>query len=137
MLFLIEHRTLGRRPCLMTKLLVMFVALFYGFMSHASIVSTSHAPANWSGHDNAPLLAAQSGDHDHSHDDPQTGDRSAGHQHGNHATDHSHDKSNLPRSDDTHAAMKLPDIWGTAPRTPAYPEPCFSFERPPKFPLMS
>ncbi len=88
-------------------------------------------------HDNAPLLAAQSGDHGHSHDDPQADDdRSAGHQHGNHTTDHSHDKSNLPRSG-VHAAMKLPDIWGTAPRTLAYSEPYFSFERPPKSLLMS
>ena len=137
MIFLIEYRTLGRRPHLMMKLLVVLVALFYGFMSHASIVSTSHDPANWSGHDNAQLLAAQSGDHGHSHDDPQADDdRSAGHQHGNHTTDHSHDKSNLPRSG-VHAAMKLPDIWGTAPRTLAYSEPYFSFERPPKSLLMS
>lgn len=114
----------------------MLIALLYALMSHASMVSTSHNPANWPGHDNAPLLAAQSGDHGHSHDDPRADDRSAGHQHGNHIPDHSHDKSNLPHGD-THVVAGLPDIWATTPPALAYPEPCFSFERPPKSFLIS
>jgi len=136
MIFLFKYRILGFRPLPMKVLLAVLVALFYLLMSHASIVSTSHDPVSWSGHDNAALLAAQSGDHGHSHDDPQTDHHSAGHQHGNHTPDHSHDKSNLP-PDEARAAVKLREIWGAVPRTLAYPEPCFSFERPPKTLLMS
>jgi hypothetical protein len=133
---LIEHRSPDRHTPPGTRLLIVLAALCYALMSQASIVSTSHDPAHRSGHDNATLLAAHTGDDGHSHDDPQTDDRSAGHQHGGHTTDHSHDKPNLPRSDIL-AVVRLPDIWGAAPRAPACPESCLSIERPPESLLTS
>jgi len=135
MICLKAHRFPIRSTPFAVRLLVVLVTLFYGLMAHANIISTSHNPPNWSGHDNSVHLSGQSGDHGHSHDAPETDDRNASHQHENHAFDHSHDKSNLPPSD-SHVVVKLPDMWAMAPQVIGYPEPCFSFERPPKSLLM-
>lgn len=116
----------------MTGLLLVLVVLVNDWASYANRVSTSHDPATWSGHDDAPLLATQFGEHDHSHDESQSDDdRSAGHQHGHHTADHSHDTSNLPDSE-THTVVMLSEAWVVASPIVAYPAPCFCLERPPK-----
>lgn len=136
-----------RSASALARLVLVLVALAYGWGSFANLVSTAHDPARWAGHDNAPLLAAQSAahdhDHDHHHDDdaPETdvpqsdapqGDAPQGdHQHGHHGADHSHDKSALARTE-TRAVLSLPEAWDAASPLPAYPAPCFAFERPPK-----
>ncbi len=136
MVFSPQFQAFRRRTPVIARLLVVLVALVYGWASYANIVSTSHDPATWLGHDDAPLLAAQSGGHDHDHDGSEPDDRSTGHQHGHHAADHSHDKPNLSGSE-THAVLKLSDAWVTAPQVLAYPAPCYSFERPPRSLSMS
>lgn len=136
MYFLQEFRTLCCRMPLMARLMILLFELIHGWASYANIVSTSHDPATWSGHDDAPLLAAQSAGHEHSHDEPEVDDCKTGHQHGHHAADHSHDKPNLQGSN-TPAVVKLQNSWGVTLQTLAYPAPCFSFERPPKSLSMS
>lgn len=115
---------------LLAKFLVVLVMLFHSWGSYASISSSSHDPENWSAH-NSALFEAGPEHHEHSHDDPDSQDRSAGHQHAHNAADHSHEKSSLPRN--VAAASGSPkDVWGTALRVPIHPAPCFAFERPPK-----
>ncbi len=117
----------------MARLLVLMLALLHGWGGIANAASTSHDMAAWSGHDNATLLASQSGghDHDHNHDGPEVDGDNNGHQHGHHAADHSHDKPNLS-GDKTLAVVKLQQCWRLSLAALAYPAPCFSFERPPK-----
>ncbi len=119
-----------QRNTLLAKFLVVLVMLFHSWGSYANISSSSHDPANWSGH-NSTMLEAGPEHHEHNHDDPDSQDRSAGHQHVHNAADHSHDKSNLPRNA---AVVSTPqkDVWGTALRVPIHPAPYFVFERPPK-----
>lgn len=123
------------RASLGVRLLALLVALSYGWMAHANIVSTSHDPVRGSGHDSAQILAAQSGGHGHSHDNSETDDRNAGHQDGHQATDHSHDKPGVSFGY-FHAVRSLPDIWSAAPPVHIHSAPCFCIERPPKFPPM-
>lgn len=131
-----------RSASALVRLVVVLVALAYGWGSFATVISTAHDPARWAGHDNAPLLAAQSAAHDHDHDHhhdhdapetyaPQSDAPQGDHQHGHHGADHSHDKSAVPRTE-TRAVVSLPESWDAAPLLPAYPAPCFAFERPPK-----
>jgi hypothetical protein len=130
-----RHSSYRSRTAL-TKFFVVLVALFYGYMAHATVVSTSHDPASWSGHNNALLLAAGSSDHSHDHDSQPMDDHGTEHQHGQHTSDHSHDKSNLPSSDSS-TIDRLPMIWDKPAQSTTYPEPYFFFERPPKYLPMS
>lgn len=118
------------RNTLLAKFLVVLVMLFHSWGSYANISSSSHDPANWSVH-NSTLLEAGPEHHEHSHDDPDSQDRSAGHQHVHNAADHSHDKSNLPRNI-VLTPVTPKDVWGTALRVPIHPAPYSAFERPPK-----
>lgn len=120
------------RTTLTVRFLALLVALSYGWMAHANIASTSHDPVRGSGHDSVQVLAAQPGGHGHSHDNSETDDRSAGHQDGHQASDHSHDKPGVPFSN-FYAETSLPDIWSAAPLAPIHSAPCFCIERPPKF----
>lgn len=115
---------------LLAKFLVVLMMLFHSWGSYANISSSSHDPANWSGH-NSALFETGTEDHEHSHDHPDSQDRSAGHQHVHNAADHSHDKSNLPRNV-VLASVPPKDGWGTALPVPIHPAPYFVFERPPK-----
>lgn len=135
MTLFLEFRALHRRATLAVRLLAMLVALSYGWMAHANIVSTSHDPVHGSSHDSAQFLAAQPGGHEHSHERSETDDRSTGHQNGHQATDHSHDKPSVSFSY-LHAVTSLPDIWSAAPKVLVPTAPCFCIERPPKFPPM-
>ena len=120
------------RQCkaLLAKFLVVLVMLFHSWGAYANISSSSHDPEKWFGY-NSALLEAGPEHHEHSHDDPDSQDRSAGHQHVHNAADHSHDKSNLPRNAALASAPQK-DVWSTALRVPIHPAPCFAFERPPK-----
>jgi hypothetical protein len=115
------------------RLLAALIALLYVWMTLSNVVSTSHDPAKWDGHEHAVIFAAQSSDggHSHIHDDPLTDDRNSANWHGQHTADHSHDKPNLQRSH-VHVVVKVPRMWTSVQRCSDYPEPCFSFERPPK-----
>jgi hypothetical protein len=114
---------------------LLLVALLYGWMAHSSLVSSAHDPASWAGHERAAIFAAQSGDHEHGHEhdhhDPATDGHDPAGAHGQHTADHSHDKPNFKRSHHQ-TVVKPPRIWISLPHCPNYPEPCFSFERPPK-----
>ena len=134
-LFRVPQAFLSRMP-FMARLLVLMLALLHVCSGIANMASTSHDMATWSGHDNATLLASQSGGHDHNHDEPEVDDGSNGHQHGHHAADHSHDKPNLS-GDNTLAVVRLEQSWRISLAALAYPAPCFSFERPPKALSMS
>ena len=90
--------------------LALLVALAYGWMAHANIVSTSHDPLRGSGHDSEQILVAQPGGLEHSHDNSETDDHSTEHQNGHQATDHSHDKPSVLFSY-FHAVTTLSDIW--------------------------
>jgi len=116
---------------MVARLLVFLLVLLYGGMAHANVVSTSHDPMSWAGHDNARVLAAQSGDHGHSHADDAADAHGTGHEHGQHTADHSHDKTNLPQRD-FNVVMEFPALWDRAAQNRPYAEPYFSFERPPK-----
>jgi hypothetical protein len=136
MTLFLESRVSHRRTTLAVRVLAMLVALSYGWMAHANIVSTSHDPVRGSGHNSAQFLAAQPGGHGHSHDHSEIDDRSAGqqrtgHQNGHQATDHSHDKPGVSFSN-FHAVTILPDVWSAAPQVPICPAPSFCIERPPK-----
>jgi len=122
------------RATLAARLLALFVALAYGWMAHANIVSTSHDPLRASGH-GVQIVAGQPDGHGHSHDSSTTGDHSTQHQNGHQATDHSHDKPSVSFSY-LHAVTSLPDIWSAAPKVLVPTAPCFCIERPPKFPPM-
>jgi hypothetical protein len=116
-------------------LLVVLLALSQSWLSYASIFSSSHNPASWTGLDSAKSEAKSDVDvHDNRHDDAGTNNQSAGHQPEHNASDHSHDNPDLQRSV-VHVSVKSTDDWVT-PRTPAYPVPYFAFERPPKYPSM-
>jgi ABC-type nickel/cobalt efflux system permease component RcnA len=114
---------------LLAKFLVVLVMLFHSWGAYANISSSSHDPANWSGHHST--LEAGPEHHEHSHDDPDPQDHGAGHQHVHNAADHSHEKSSLPRNVAA-ASATLKEVWSTVLRVPIHPAPCFAFERPPK-----
>lgn len=119
---------------------VLLVALLYAWMAHSNLISTSHDPTSWAGHEHAAILAAQSGDdghrHAHSHDNPAANDHDPANPHEQHMADHNHDKPNLKRGHHQ-AVVKPPRIWTAIPHRSNYPEPCFAFERPPKHPLQA
>ncbi|MBX9906198.1 MAG: hypothetical protein K2Y31_17780 [Burkholderiales bacterium] len=118
------------RKTLLAKFLVVLVMLFHSWGSYANISSSSHDPANRSAHYSAPFEAGPE-HNEHSHDDPDSSDQSAGHQHVHNAADHSHDKSNLPLNIAL-ASTPPQDVWGTALPVPVHPAPYFVFERLPK-----
>jgi ABC-type nickel/cobalt efflux system permease component RcnA len=122
------HISLRRGRSMVTRIFIVLIALFYGYMAYANVVSTSHDPT---GHDNAQLAASDAGGHDHDHDTHSNEGGGAGHQHGQHTSDHSHDKSNLPNNA-SNTLVKIPVTWNKSAQTSGYPEPCFFFERPPK-----
>ena len=95
MTLFLESCVFRHRTALAVRLLALLVALAYGWMAHANIVSTSHDPLRGSGHDSEQILVAQSGGHEHSHDNSETDDHSTEHQNGHQATDHSHDKPSV------------------------------------------
>ncbi len=123
-------RGCNRRAPLLARLLIVLVALFHGWGSYASVVSSSHDPIFRSHGGGAPLAALSSG-HDHGHDESATeygdSESSSGHD----AADHSHDKPDLRRSDGC-AVVTPADDWGVAHHVPPYPAPMFEFDRPPK-----
>ena len=126
MVFLSELRAYRRRAPFAARCLLVLMAGFYGVMSYANIVSTSHNPALGVGHDATSLLAMHAGGHDHAHDEPEHDGSRLGH----HDADHSHDTPNLLGCA-TPTALKAHDSWNSDPQVLAYPAPCFSFERPP------
>ena len=106
----------------------MFIAVFYALMSYANIVSISHMPASGTGHDNASIVALHAGGHDHSDAESEPAGKRLGH----HGADHSHDTPNL-LSSPIPSVVKFKNVWLAAYLVQAYPSPCFSFERPPRY----
>ncbi len=132
MAFLSELRTCHRRTHVVVRFLLVLMAVFYGLMSYANLVSTSHEPANGVGHDSQSIVATHAGGHDHFNDEPDYDGSRLGH----HDADHSHDTPNLLRRD-TSTALKSQEVWDTDLQALVYPTPYFSFERPPRLLPMS
>ena len=109
-------------------MLLVFVALFYGLMAHADLLSTSHDWHNGPLHEHASTQAAPSGGHDHDHDDPESDGSQLGH---HDAADHSHDTPNLLSGDEA-IFLNAKDVWHMAAHGQGYPAPYFPFERPPR-----
>lgn len=130
--FLPELRAYRRRASSVVRFLLVLVAVLYGLMSQANIVSVSHNPANGAGHDSMSIVATHAGGHDHSQESPELDGGRLVH----HDADHSHDTPNLTRCE-TPSVVKSQEVWITELQMPAYPAPCFAFERPPRFFPMS
>ena len=110
--------------------MIVLLALVHGWGSYASVVSSSHDRAFWSGPGEAALEVFGSG-HGHSHDDPEAEIGDPEREGGHNAADHSHDKPNLPRNG-AQAAMAAADDWSPVDQAPLHPAPYFAFDRPPK-----
>ena len=130
--FLPELRAYRRRASSAVRFLLVLLAVFYGLMSQANVVSVSHHPANGAEHDSTSIVATHAGGHDHSQDAPELDEGRLVH----HDADHSHDTPNLLRCN-TPSAVKSQEVWVTDFQVPAYPAPCFAVERPPRFFPMS
>ncbi len=125
------HRPRFRRRHWLARLLIVVIALSHAGVSFANLVSVSHLPTTSQEHDGA-VLASQLHDHEHSHDLDEEGKGQGGvHAHGHDASDHCHDKPNLP-PDDARALVRPAESWDALVRAPAYPPASFAFERPPK-----
>lgn len=110
--------------------LIALLMLSHALLAFSTAVSPSHDPlgAMTHAHDLAIPEAGQDG-HGHSH---EAFDNDGGmQQHGHDAADHSHDKPDLPPSRVSTIEAATP-VWNAAGHAALPPDPCFSFERPPR-----
>lgn len=116
----------------------LLVAMLYGVMALANVVSLSHDPFAYAGHGSvAALVDAQDHGHDHDHEEDgaaiasEAAGGGAGALHGHHAADHSHDKQDLSKPAIL-AAAPAAHVWQPWAPASLAPHPVFTFERPPR-----
>lgn len=114
------------------RLLMLLVALFYGWAAFANVVSVSHDPVAVAMHADhgSVVVAGAGGEHGHRHDDPDDPDGRE-HQHGHNAADHSHEKQNLTTCT-APPGLRGGQCWVPTREGLPPPAPVFAFERPPR-----